>query len=299
MHNHGRQLSSGMAAEARFGSPAVMTVTELIARAGGELTPTERRIAEVVVSEPTLLAFGTVSDLANRIGTSRPSIVRFANKLGFDGYASLQTVARRRVEDDLSRPRDRIRRDPSEGPSALDELVGGFESAAATVARGEIRAIAERAAAAESVWIVSGETSLAGAHALRSGLSMIRPRVYLIEEHSAGRDLVDAGPGDLAIVIAFYRYRNSSVAVAGTLVGQGVPLAAVTDSPLSPLAASAEVLCQVSVPAVGPFDSSVPAVVVAELVVADVAVLVQAEAKKRVDRLEALWAATETFLPGS
>ena len=299
MHNHEQQFASGSAAEAQFGSPALLTVTELIARAGGELTPTERRIAEVLVSEPTLLAFGTVSDLANRIGTSRPSIVRFANKLGFDGYASLQTLARRRVEDDLSRPRDRIRRDPTEGPSALDELVEGFESAAATVARGEIRAIAERAASAGSVWIVSGETSLAGAYALRSGLSMIRPRVYLIEGHSAGRDLVDAGPGDLAIVIAFYRYRNFSVSVASTLVGQGVPLAAVTDSPLSPLADAAEVLCQVSVPAVGPFDSSVPAVVVAELIIADVAVLVQAEAKKRVDRLEALWSATETFLPRS
>ena len=297
MHKYEGQFPADTASEVLLSSPAVTTVAELIARAGGELTPTERRIAEVVASEPTLLAFGTVSELAGRIGTSRPSIVRFANKLGFDDYASLQTVARRRVEDDLSRPRDRIRRDPSEGPSALDELVGGFESAAATVERGEIRAIAERAAAAGSVWIVSGETSMAGAHALRSGLSMIRPRVHLIEEHSAGRDLVDAGPGDLAIVIAFYRYRNSSVAAAEALVGQGVPLAAVTDSPLFPLAASAEVLCQVSVPAVGPFDSSVPAVVVAELVVADVAVLVQAEAKQRVDRLEALWAATETFMP--
>ena len=40
-------------------------------------------IAEAVLAEPTLLAFGTVSDLADRVGTSRPTIVRFANKLGF------------------------------------------------------------------------------------------------------------------------------------------------------------------------------------------------------------------------
>jgi len=90
LHNPEQQFASDSAAENQFGSPALLTVTELIARAGGELTPTERRIAEVLVSEPTLLAFGTVSDLANRIGTSRPSIVRFANKLGFDGYASLR-----------------------------------------------------------------------------------------------------------------------------------------------------------------------------------------------------------------
>jgi len=54
---------------------------DLVAAVSRELTPTERRIAREVLDEPTLLAFGTVSDLASRVGTSRPTIVRFANKL--------------------------------------------------------------------------------------------------------------------------------------------------------------------------------------------------------------------------
>ena len=61
-----------------------------MAAVSSDLTPTERRIAEAVLAEPTLLAFGTVSDLAGRVGTSRPTIVRFANKLGFEGYTQLQ-----------------------------------------------------------------------------------------------------------------------------------------------------------------------------------------------------------------
>ena len=215
-----------------------------------------------MITEPTLLAFATVSDLADRIGTSRPSIVRFANKLGFDGYASLQAVGRRRVEDALTRPRDRIRRDLSDRPTELDKLAAGVETAAGIAARGEIWAIAERVAAAGSVWIVSGENSLAGAYALRSGLSMIRPRVHLVDGHSVGRDLIDADQDDLGIAIDFYRYRRSSVAVTRTWAEHGIPIVAITDSPLSPLAAAAEVLCILSVPAVGPFDSSVPAVVV-------------------------------------
>jgi DNA-binding MurR/RpiR family transcriptional regulator len=63
---------------------------DLVAAVSSELTPSERRIAEAVLAEPTLLAFGTVSDLASRVGTSRPTIVRFANKLGFRGYSQLQ-----------------------------------------------------------------------------------------------------------------------------------------------------------------------------------------------------------------
>ena len=274
-----------------------VTVAELIARASGQLTPTERRIAEVVVAEPTLLAFGTVSDLADRIGTSRPSIVRFAAKLGLDSYASLQAVARQSVEDALTRPRDRIRRASPGQPTELDKLAAAFESATEASARGEVRAIAERAATAAAVWIVSGETSLAGAHALRSGLSMIRPRVHLLDEHSAASGLAGAGPNDLGIAIDFYRYRRSSVAAVRALANLGVPIAALTDSPLSPLATAADVLCQLVVPAVGPFDSSVPAVVVSELIVAEVAAITRGDAQERIDRLEAAWAETGTFMP--
>ncbi|MDE0701185.1 MAG: MurR/RpiR family transcriptional regulator [Acidimicrobiaceae bacterium] len=286
-----------MASEAETGQSTQVTVSEIIARAGERLTPTERRIAEAVIAEPTLLAFGTVSDLADRIGTSRPSIVRFANKLGFDGYGSLQAVGRRRVEEALTQPRDRGPRDLSDRNSELDKLATGVETVVQIAARGEIWTIAERVAAAGSVWIVSGENSLTGAHALRSGLSMIRPRVHLVDEHSVGRDLIDAEQDDLGIAIDFYRYRRSTVAVTRTWAEHGIPIVAITDSPLSPLAASAEVLCLLSVPAVGPFDSSVPAVVVAELVVAAVAVINRSEAQDRIDRLEALWAETETFLP--
>ena len=43
---------------------APISTTDLIAAVSSDLTPTERRIAEEVLNEPTLLAFGTVSDLS-------------------------------------------------------------------------------------------------------------------------------------------------------------------------------------------------------------------------------------------
>ena len=91
-----------------------MSIQDLIANVGERLTPTERRIAEAVLRDPTLLAFGTVSDLAARVETSRPSIVRFASKLGFEGYTDLQRWARERVAQRLATPGQRIRRAPGE-----------------------------------------------------------------------------------------------------------------------------------------------------------------------------------------
>ena len=269
---------------------------DLVAAAGNTLTPSERRIAEAVLAEPTLLAFGTVSDLAGRVGTSRPTIVRFATKLGFEGYTQLQQHVRSDLSHRLSRPSERIR----SGAKAAVPARVVFEDAIASVFnaldRGRQAKLVEPVVCAEKVWVLSGETSLAGAHALQSGLSMVRPGVRLLEEHSFGTDLSDAGPDDVAIVFDFVRYRRQVAIAARSLANAGVTVIAVTDSPFSPLVEIADNWIQIEVPAVGPFDSSVPVVALCELLVAEVAKARYEEATDRIDRIEALWEKTEAFI---
>jgi DNA-binding MurR/RpiR family transcriptional regulator len=279
----------------KTGAPETST-QDLVAAVSSELTPTERRIAEAVLSEPTLLAFGTVSDLADKVGTSRPSIVRFANKLGFKGYTRLQNHVRSGLSHQLSRPSERIRSDGKTAPPARHVINTAIATVLDALESGQIAELAEPVAKAEKVWILSGETSQAGAHALHSGLSMVRPGVRALEEHSFGTDLSDAGPRDVAVVFDFFRYRRQVVTAARAFANAGVTIIAFTDSPLSPLAELADNWCQIEVPAIGPFDSSAPAVVMCELLVARVAQVLKIDAKNRIDRIETLWEETETFL---
>ncbi|NIM00992.1 MAG: SIS domain-containing protein [Acidobacteria bacterium] len=262
---------------------------------GDRLTPTERRIAQAVLEEPTLLAFGTVSDLAARVGTSRPSIVRFATKLGFDGYTSLQTHVRRGLSDQLARPSDRIRNEHA--GRERDEIAAGIDSVFEAIDQGRFEIFSKLIVKAKRVWVATGETSRAGGYALQSGLTMVRPGVRLVRDHNIGRDLADAGPDDVAVLFDFFRYRRATVKAAETLAAVGTTIIAVTDGPLSPLAALTEHWCQVIVPAVGPFDSSLPAVAAAELLVAQVTRDLKDEARDRIDRTEALWESTGTFCP--
>lgn len=275
------------------------TISDAIAASRHRLTVTERRIAEAIVREPTLLAFGTVSDLATRIGTSRPSIVRFATKLGFEGYPALQAVARQNVSRQLGRPSERLRDYPTERVSDIATLTASVEALGVYVAGGELAVLASSLAAAKAVWIASGETSRAAAHALRSGLGIIRPGVHLLEDHSLGRELASAGPDDIAVISDFPRYRRSTVVAARALSARGVEIAAITDGPLSPLASMADVLIRVSVPAIGPFDSSVPTVALMELLVAEVAQIDHGTVQERVEVIEQLWSETGIFVKES
>lgn len=269
---------------------------DLVAAASSELTPAERRIAEAVLAEPTLLAFGTVSDLAKHVGTSRPTIVRFANTLGFDGYTQLQRHVRINLSHRLARPSERIRHDDETAKPARAAINSAIESVFDALEGDRITELAEPIINAEKVWILSGETSRAGAKAFHSGLSMVRPGVRSLEEHSYGTDLSDAVPGDAAVVFDFFRYRRQVLTAARVFADAGVTVVAITDSPLSPLAELAHRWCEIEVPAIGPFDSSVPVVAVAELLVSRVARGLHQGATARIDRIEALWEETEVFL---
>jgi DNA-binding MurR/RpiR family transcriptional regulator len=269
---------------------------DLVAAVSSELTPTERRIAHAVLAEPTLLAFGTVSDLAGRVGTSRPSIVRFANKLGFNGYTQLQKHVRIDLSHRLARPSERIRHDKKKALPVRKAINDAIASVFKAVEGEQLAALVGPIVRADNVWVLSGETSKAGAHAFHSGLSMVRPGVRALEEHSFGTDLSDAGPRDAAVVFDFFRYRRQVINATRVFADAGVSIVAITDSPLSPLAELADTWCEIEVPAIGPFDSSVPAVAIAELLVAQVAKEVHEEATARIDRIESLWEETEVFL---
>jgi DNA-binding MurR/RpiR family transcriptional regulator len=275
---------------------AHLATSDLIASAGDQLTPTDRRIAEAVLVDETLLAFGTVSNLAEQVGTSRPSIVRFAHRLGFDGYTELQEYVRSQLSQRLSRPSIRIRHDDSTTTAARLALEDAMASVFEATDAARIVKLASPIVHADTVWIVSGETSRAGAYAFHSGIKMIRPRVNLVEGHTMGTDLSGAGSGDAAVIFDFSRYRTQAVTAARVLAGLGVDIVAITDGPLSPLAALTDTWCEIRVPAIGPFDSSVPAVALAELLVAQVAADLHDEATDRIDRIEELWEATGTFL---
>lgn len=273
-----------------------MSLQELIAPVSNSLTPTERRICAVLLEDATLLAFGNVSDIAERVGTSRPSIVRFANKLGFDGFTSLQGWIRQDVARRLSTPSQRIRQTGGDATPIRTALEHAVRQTLETLDDARLEALAAPIAKSRAVWILSGETSMAGAVVLHSGLSMLRPQVHLVHEQSAARQLCSAQAGDVAVVYDFPRYRRHSVVTSRALAQLGITIIAITDGPLSPLASLTKNWCELHIPAAGPFDSAVPSVLTSELITARVAGLLDGKAREQIDRLEDLWQRMGTFL---
>lgn len=274
------------------------TIERRIAKHREALTPTEHRLAALLTDDPMGWGFATVAEVAARADTSGPTVVRFAAALGFSGFGELQDHVRAEVTAGLRRPNDRLRQTsmPVDHSPGIDAVTATFER----LDDGRLEAIAQVIADAGSrVWIVASESSSPVAHLLATNLRLIRPGIVHVAGSSpaTAATIADASSSDAAIAIDFPRYEHSVVSLASTLHDRGVRVVALTDGPLSPLVDMAEHWVGVSIPSIGPFDSAVPTIAVAEVVVALVAERRGENATRRLDAVERQWDRDRVFVP--
>ena len=277
-----------------------ISLDDRLADASGSLSAAERRVAEVVVADRELVAFGTVARIAERAGTSGATVVRFADRLGYSGFRGLQESVRADLSHRLLPAAARIRRPVS------DDLVGGLgRSVAASLERtlrhldpAEVdRAVRLLAGRRRRVFVMGGDAGSGVAHQVSVHLSMLREGVEELVGGAVevGRTIARSGPDDVLVVIDLPRYDRAVLDVVAWARGRGLRRIAVTDSSLSPVAAGADVVLTVQSHDVGPFDSYVSALAVGEVLVAGVAVRMGRSAVDRLDALESVWVDTDAL----
>lgn len=271
-----------------------MDVSSRIAAIEASLTKAERRVAAVVLREPELVAFRTVAAVAERAGVGAASVVRFAVRLGVDGFGGLQQA----VQADLSRrlrpAAERIRQEA--GPDLVERHIAlALENVASTLQRLDTTALEDLvgrvADPSRRVGVLTGDASAGVARQLASDLQALRDGVQLLDgsEVAVGRQLAAFGSDDIVLAIDLRRYDRQVVHAVTRAAGRGVWVAAFTDGPLSPLARHAAASFVVHADAVGPFDSHVGTLALADLMVALVADRMRDGASARLDAAERVW----------
>ncbi|HET9075432.1 MAG TPA: MurR/RpiR family transcriptional regulator [Acidimicrobiales bacterium] len=271
-----------------------MTVVERIMAHADRLTTTERKIASVLADEPQIIAFGTVAQVAQRAGTSGPSVVRLASKLGYDGFVGLQAAIQAELALRLGPARDRIRQ------HLPDDLLGRIQTGELDNVSSTFHNLSREAVGraadlladlARRVWIYPGELTAPIGTVLATLLGQLRPGVSLLagSELAIGRALADLAARDVVVAIDIHRYERSLASAVEWASSLGAEVLAVTDGPLSPLAGMAAETFFFSARGVGPFDSMVGGVALADVIVGAVAARVRATAAGRLDAIETAW----------
>lgn len=213
------------------------------------LRPSERRVAEAVIADPTMVARESISALAERCETSAPTVVRFSRRLGFSGYPQLRVALAMAVGIEQGR----AGREAVSGTLVPEDLLADL---VAKVGRADARAAEETAAgldlaaleraislitSARRIDIVGIGSSALTARDLNQKLHRLGLSVWChTDRHAATTALAVRSTGDLLVAISNSGTTTDVVDIARRAAQQGVKTIAITGQSQSALAKKAD-----------------------------------------------------------
>ena len=278
-----------------------MEVENRITESGPQLTTAERRVAEVVLSNPELVAFGTVAELAQAAQSGAATVVRLAAKIGYDGFTALQAAVQHELSNQLRPAAVRIR-EARGGVTVRKHLQREIDNVQKTLLAIDEHSVTQAsehlADLSRAVLVLSGDASTGVSRQFVGDLSALRPNVELLEgnEVAISRRLSQVRKGDMVIAIDLRRYDRWVVDAATEAKRKQAWLLALTDSALSPLAGLASASMVLSAGGVGPFDSHVGTLALLNVLVAAAAEQLRDTATARLDKAEAAWSAQSKLI---
>lgn len=218
-----------------------------IADRSKDFTDAQQRIAEFVVRHPAEVAFMNARELAEAVGLSESSVVRFAYSAGFDGYRGLQAAAQQVVNSQLTMQHRYLQRAHCAGnvvEMSVRNDIRNLELLERSISSTEVDLAAERIAKARRCYIAGFRGAAGLALIVSSAVSQLcRNSVQLSFDAGETVDLlVGAGPEDALVAISFRRYARRTLRIAEYAHRRGVFVIAITDSIFSPMRGHANVL---------------------------------------------------------
>lgn len=231
------------------------TLADRVAAALPSLSRAGRQVGRVLLADYPSAGLSTLADLAARAGVSPPTVLRFAQSLGFGGFTEFQRALRDELTRRSSGPLVRLRA-PAEAGTPREVVVRDataqaertLESFARIPDASYAAAVDLLADAGRRILLTGGRFTYLAAYHLGTHLQELRAGVRMFNDPS-GHDLgaiIDMTPRDVLVLFDFHRYQRSAADLAAAAKHRGVALLLVTDSLECPIAPRADVVLDVA-----------------------------------------------------
>jgi DNA-binding MurR/RpiR family transcriptional regulator len=213
-----------------------------------EFAPGQRRIADLLLSDPEGTALRTIGETARLSEIHESSVVRFAGSLGLKGYPALVALCRDHLakEAHLIARFGRAQEHSADGDLLSATLEYEQQNLARTFSRitpqqwdHAVRALADAA----HIHVMGLRKCLPVAQLMHYLLHLMRPRVHLVAPLAGmlADELRDLDQADTFVAISIRRYTAATVQAFEEAKRRGLATVVFTDDPGSPLAKGADV----------------------------------------------------------
>ena len=207
-------------------------------------------VARWLVEHPDDVALLSAREQARSLGVAPATLTRFAKHFGFAGYDALRGVSQRRLRARAGAfatgARRMVARRKASGATGLaegvfDAISANIDTLRSNAALTNLQKAAQLLSRGRRIYVLGSRSSYPVAYHFYYIASFGGAPVKLVDGASGiGVDaLRGAGAGDVMLAVSVAPYTRATVEAAAHAAARRVGVIALTDSPLSPLAARA------------------------------------------------------------
>ena len=257
----------------------------------------QRQIARFLLAHYDKAAYMTAAKLGSEVSVSESTVVRFVMELGYAGYPEFQKALQELIRTKLtSFQRMEVTNHLIGDGDVLEKVlmtnVDNIRHTLESISRAAFHDAVDAIVRAKNIYIIGVRSSAMLANFLSYSLQMIFDNVRLIDT-TAGSELfqqiMSIGEGDVMVAISFPRYSKRVIKAVEFARRAGADVVALTDSPESPIAPSAQQVLVAQSDMASYVDSLVAPLSLINAVVVAVSRAREDEVRDRLHKLENIW----------
>ncbi len=224
-----------------------------------QMSKAYQKISVYLTQNPNDVAVHSVKTIADHCDMHASSFVRFAQALGYKGFKELQVLFQKRLSTAAPGFEARLRALSGELQNREDQSDYGFlhdlvlrdiaslQEMLERISAADLSIAADLIEGADTIYLIGQLRSFPVVDLLRYVLTMLGKRCVLLDPGGglATHMAQTMRHNDVLIAVSFRFYATEVVNIAEAAKKDGVPIIAISDSTLSPIAKSATVLFEV------------------------------------------------------
>jgi len=205
----------------------------------------QKRIADLFKQNQIVLAFSSALEIGKKVNVSESTVIRWAQKIGFKGFAEFQDVVQKKLtEERIEQVEDgktSVYTSQSILKNLLDADIKSVSDLKETLHEEQLLQVVDLIGLAKKIYVTSNFFDYGLAHSFASWMNMILGKTELLmqEDIKYYQQLSTLASNDILIAFAFPRYTKSVLETLKTAKEQGTKIIVITDtldSPATPFA---------------------------------------------------------------
>lgn len=255
---------------------------------GLELTKKEKRVAEFFLDEEKRIYLMTVSEIANEIGVSDTSVIRFIKSIGFKNFTEFKNSGQQKIKSHLDKTKDFIKnidiiKENSIEKVYIDKINEEVNRIFSKISLDVLQQIGKMLIRKERKYVV-GFKSTAGISnffGVRLGFMLKDVYSFNIDDSVVINALYNISEKDVFLIFDYPMYSRTAEVLTKIATEKKASIILFTDSDASPLAEYADIIYKAKMNGISIFNSLISSQIFIEYLLTYISQFIEENEKNR------------------